>query len=108
MALLFRRLHEALGRNERAFERSEQAFERSEQAFERSERAFERNEQAFADLQVVIRESRIREERALQSLEATVKHLIEHIDRINADADARMQAVRTMLDRWGEGPTAAS
>ena len=120
--VLFRRLHETLARvdatidrntrgfernadaferNADAFERNAEAFERNAEASDRNTRAFERHAEAFDDLQTVIRETRILEERALQRFEATM-------DRISADVNAHTEAIWRLLDRWGEGPSPAS
>ena len=94
MALLFRRLHEALDRNTAAFDRNAAAFDRNAAASDR-------NAAAFEDLQVVIRESRIREERAFRAFEARLE---EHGETIRAQTEALWK----LLERWGQGPTSAS
>ena len=106
--MLFRRLHEKLDqiddtiqRNTDAFDRHGAAFDRLNAGFDRLNEGFDRLDTAFDDLQVVIRENRLLQQRSLEHLEAFV-------EQINADAEARMGAVRRMLDRWGEGPTPAS
>ena len=115
VAVLFRRLNERLDkfdatldrvnetieRNNQAFERNNQAFERNNQAFERNNQAFDRNTAAFEDLQVVIRESRVREERAFRSFEAK-------LEEFGAIIRAQTDAMWKLLERWGEGPTPGS
>src|SRR3954451_12157663 len=67
--LLFRRLHEKFDQIDATVERNTQAFERNAQASERNAQAFERNERAFEDLQLVIRENRLLQERSLERFE---------------------------------------
>jgi hypothetical protein len=76
-------------------------FRRLHATLDRVDATIDRNTQAFEDLQVVIRESRIREERALQRFEATM-------ERISADVNAHTEAIWRLVDRWGEGPSPAS
>jgi hypothetical protein len=76
-------------------------FRRLHATLDRVDATIDRNTQAFEDLQVVIRESGIREERALQRFEATM-------ERISADVNAHTEAIWRLLDRWGEGPSPAS
>jgi hypothetical protein len=65
----------------------------------------ERNAQAFEDLQVVIRDSATREERALTRFEQALDAWTQ---RVSEQLEANTAAVWRMLDRWGEGPTPAS
>jgi phage-related minor tail protein len=65
----------------------------------------ERNAQAFEDLQVVIRDSATREERALTHFEQALDAWTQ---RVSEQLEANTAAVWRMLDRWGEGPTPAS
>jgi hypothetical protein len=68
---------------------------------ERNNQALEHNARAFEDLQLVIRESSLRVERALQAFERRMEHQ-------NARIQAGTDAIWRVLDRWGEGPTPAS
>ena len=76
-------------------------FRRFHDQFDRIDTTIDRNTQAFAELQAVIRENRLLNQRALERFEATMERLDEQL-RANTEATWRM------LDRWGEGPTAAS
>jgi hypothetical protein len=68
----------------------------------------ERNARAFEDLQVVIRDSATRQERALRVVERRLDAGTAQI-RANTEATrAHTEAIWRMLDRWGEGPTPAS
>ena len=80
MPLLFRRLHEK---------------------FDQIDATIERNTRAFEDLQVVIRENRLLQERSLARFEQRMEDMGRQI-RANTEATWRM------LDRLGEGPTPAS
>ena len=81
----------------------------------RLEAVLERNAQAFEDLQIVIRDSATRHEKALQQVDRAldrVDRALEHFEdalRENTQwTRAGTEAIRRMLDRWGEGPTPAS
>ena len=105
MAHVFRRLHATLDRIDATIDRNSDAFERNSEAFDRYVRAFE-------DLQAVIRESRVREERALQAfeqrLDANATLLARQMEANTRRTEAMTEALWRMLDRWGEGPTPAS
>jgi hypothetical protein len=75
---------------------------------DRVDATIDRNTQAFEDLQVVIRESRIREERAFQGLERAFARHDAALEDMRADIRANTEAILRLLDRWGEGPAAAS
>ena len=94
MALLFRRIHASL---------------------DRIDGTIERNTRAFDDLQVVIRADRIRGDRTLHAVERSYEGMMRSLDKLALAIDELRQesrehtsAIRSMMDRLGEGPTPAS
>src|SRR5881397_1918849 len=62
-------------------------------AVDRNAQAIDRNTQAFEDLRVVIRESRILEERALQSFERSNDRVAVVLEDFRSDLQAHTQAI---------------
>ena len=87
-------------------------FRRLNETLDRIDSTIDRNTRAFEDLQLVIRESRIREERALthfeEALDAWTSRVSAQLEANTAQVRAQTAAIWRMLDRWGEGPTPAS
>ena len=92
--------------------RSVAVFRRLHATLDRIDSTIDRNTRAFEDLQVVIRESRVREERALthfeEALDAWTSRVSAQLEANTAQVRAQTEAIWKLLDRWGEGPSPAS